>query len=228
MTCGLEYTTLYSGSGASDYLTSTNLTTFSLYIHYPFCLRRCPYCGFATQVEQRGEAERYRDRLMKELRIRLAEQPWRGSAITSVYFGGGTPSLMPPEFCASILQLVNSSIPEPTNRQTVKPSNRQTALEVTLEANPGTLDLEKLAAFKKAGINRLSIGAQSFQHDELQLLGRIHDAAQIAEAVVSARKAGFDNLSLDLIYGVPGQTVASFNDSVRSALDHEAVMVNDI
>ena len=201
-----------------------NLLTFSLYVHYPFCIHRCPYCGFATAVERKNDSERYRSRLLEELRRRAEEPPWQGGRVSSIYFGGGTPSLMPPEFCSSILQFVNSSIPEPTHRLTDPPTNQNSAIrnpqsEITLEANPGTRDAANFSAFRQAGVNRLSIGAQSFHPSELRFLKRAHSVDDIGETVRMAREAGFNNVSLDLIYGVPGQTVDSFRNSVLRALD---------
>ena len=201
------------------------MITYSLYIHYPFCVRRCPYCGFATQVDRRNQAEHYRRALITELRRRLTEEPWRGGEVASIYFGGGTPSLMPPEFCSSLLQFVNSSLHQFQNRRTDKLTNQnskfrnpKSEIEITLEANPTTRDAKNFRAFHESGVNRLSIGAQSFQPGELKLLGRWHSPDDVADTVRLAREAGFDNVSLDLIYGVPGQTVESFASSVRRAL----------
>jgi len=179
---------------------------FSLYIHYPFCIKRCPYCGFATAVGKEDLAARYREALLLELERRLAEEPWRSGEIATVYFGGGTPSLAPPSFIATILQTLNSRLQTPD-------------CEITLEANPETRDAGAFAAFRKAGVNRLSMGAQSFDPDELKLLERAHSVGGVRDAVRIAREAGFDNLSLDLIYGLPGQTIDSFRRSVGECLD---------
>ncbi len=144
--------------------------------------------------------------LLREVARRASEPPWRGGRITSIYFGGGTPSLMPPDFVRWFLGELRA-------RWEVVDG-----LEITLEANPGTGDAERFREFRRAGINRLSIGAQSFNDRELRTLGRIHSAAEAQNAVHLARDAGFDNISLDLIYGIRGQSTASFADSVRRAV----------
>lgn len=179
---------------------------FSLYLHYPFCIQRCPYCGFATEVEKEDLAHQYREMLKVELTRRASEEPWRGGQLHTVYFGGGTPSLMPPDYFAELMGLIGTLWELPPDA------------EVTLEANPETRDVHSFAAFRKGGANRLSIGAQSFEPAELQLLGRAHSAEGVFEVVNRARAAGFDNLSLDLIYGIPGQTVDSFRRSVEISL----------
>jgi len=181
------------------------LPPYSLYFHYPFCIKRCPYCGFATAVEKEDLAVRYREALLVELKRRLDEEPWKNNEIKTVYFGGGTPSLMPPEYIATLLAILNSKFQIPN-------------LEITLEANPETRDVKAFEGFRKAGVNRLSMGAQSFNPEELKVLGRAHSAGGVFEAVKMARAAGFDNISLDLIYGVPGQSVESFQRSVETCI----------
>jgi len=178
-----------------------------LYIHYPFCIKRCPYCGFATAVEREALSARYREVLLYELEQRLVAGRDMGFKVATIYFGGGTPSLMPPEFVAELLNSVRPF-------QTADSSG----IEITLEANPETRDIGRFAAFHMAGVNRLSMGAQSFDNRELKALGRAHDASGVVKAVEIARNAGFDNLSLDLIYGLPGSTVETFQYSVEAAL----------
>ena len=183
------------------------MTEFALYIHYPFCLSRCPYCGFATAVEEAGQSTRYREALLKELAHRAAEAPWQAGRLHSLYLGGGSPSLMPPEYLARLLDEVRRRFQWPAG------------MEVTIEANPGTTDLQLFTDFHHAGVNRLSIGAQSFDPAELELLGRRHTPEDITNALEVARRVGFDNISLDILYGIPGQSVASFTSSVRRALE---------
>lgn len=179
---------------------------FALYIHYPFCHSRCPYCGFATDLDDNDLSQVYRQALLTEIRQRSRQIPWKDGRIGSIYFGGGTPSLMPVEFVADLLQLAADCWIIADD------------CEVSLEANPESSSAEKFAQLRSAGVNRLSIGAQSFLASELRTLGRIHDAAQVFDAVGMAKSAGFDNFSLDLIYGIPGQTPASLAESVDQAL----------
>ncbi len=187
------------------------MSEFALYIHYPYCLSRCPYCGFASSVLDERQAERYRAALSCELTLRTSQSPWNESRLRSIYFGGGTPALMPAEYLKELLEGIRNRFDYPPD------------IEVTLETNPGVCKIDNIRAFRDAGVNRLSVGAQSFHDDELKFLGRIHSADDIDTAVKQARTAGFDNLSLDLIYGIPGQSVGSFITSVRHALDLEIV-----
>ena len=162
-----------------------------IYIHIPFCKSRCAYCDFfsTTQLSRR---EAYVDALCKEAKRRLATLNSKRSTpnpITTIYFGGGTPSLLSPDQIARILQTIDA--PQ--------------AIEVTLEANPGDLTPNYLRAVREAGVNRLSIGIQSFDDEVLRLIGRRHTAAEAKAAVKAAKAAGFDNISIDLIYGIPSQ-----------------------
>lgn len=171
----------------------------ALYIHVPFCLRKCNYCDFVSLPRARwGELMPvYPELLEKELAL------WTGQAdltrLTTAYFGGGTPSLLEP---AAVGRLLNLLPPFE---------------EVTLEANPETVDEARLAAFRGAGINRLSLGVQSFDPGLLQAMGRGHDGEQARQACAAARQAGFDNISLDLIYGLPEQTLAQWRESLQQA-----------
>jgi len=199
------------------------ITTFSIYVHYPFCIKRCSYCGFAAEVEKEDLAADYRRALLMELQRRLEEPAWRDGQIETLYFGGGTPSLMPPEFVERFINTLDGKW-RPFELPPIPPNAQNLTLkthypEITLEANPKTRDVESFAAFRRAGVNRLSLGAQSFVPEELSLLGRAHSVEEIYDAVRIAREAGFNNLSLDLIYGVPGQTVESFRRSVMEALN---------
>ena len=171
-----------------------------VYVHIPFCKSRCAYCDFfsTTQLERREE---YVQALLSEIAARVPDN----DPIDTIYFGGGTPSLLETE---QIERLLNALLAKtPTLPQ-----------EITLEANPGDLTLEKLTALKRLGINRLSIGVQSFNDAELRLIGRRHNAAQAIQAVRDAQTAGFDNISIDLIYALPEQSIESWRETIHTAL----------
>ena len=165
---------------------------FGVYIHFPYCLSKCPYCDFASRAEKVIPQERYTDAVLRELRVRAAEFGEREAV--SVYFGGGTPSLWDPPLFARVLAEVRSLWP------------LASGAEVTLEANPGTTDEARFAAFREAGANRISIGVQSFAPQQLVSLGRQHSPGDAVRAFQTARKAGFTNISLDLIHGAEAQT----------------------
>jgi oxygen-independent coproporphyrinogen-3 oxidase len=180
------------------------MDNYGLYLHFPFCLRRCAYCDFFSTEGKRRMIPGYVRALVREIEtVGAADGPLDAG---SVYFGGGTPSLIDPRQAARTLEAIRSAfrlLPE---------------AEITLEANPGTLDRSRLAGFHDAGINRLSMGVQSFDDGELRLLGRIHSSADAQRAVEQARRAGWSNISLDLIYGLPGQTVAAWERTLDRAL----------
>ena len=158
-----------------------------LYLHIPFCKSKCVYCGFYSTVNQK-DVEHYVDVLEKEMVLRKDEV--KGDTIRTVYFGGGTPSLLHPAQLQRILNSIHQYF-------TIDPN-----AEITIEANPEQLSLEYCKSMKTLGFNRLSIGVQSFQDDILQFLGRKHTAQEALDAIENAHSAGFDNLSIDLIYGV--------------------------
>lgn len=172
------------------------LPPLALYVHIPWCVRKCPYCDFNShaQPDPLPEAD-YVDRLLRDLEQETAALSTR-RPLTSVFIGGGTPSLFSGRSIARLLGGIR-------NLMEMAPD-----MEITLEANPGTADAGHLAAYREAGVNRLSIGAQSLSARLLEQLGRIHNPAQVRLAVSQARKAGFTNLNLDLMYGLPGQTLA--------------------
>ena len=176
-----------------------------LYIHIPFCLRKCPYCSFASQEPSRGDLEGYDSILLAEMGLAAqtfgAEMP-----LASVYFGGGTPSLLDPPQIGRLLE------------QAARLFGLGREAEITLEANPGTVDQERLAAFRSAGVNRLSLGVQSFADPMLATLGRIHSATEAREAFQAARAAGFANIGIDLIHALPGQTLAQWRRELEQAL----------
>ena len=166
-----------------------------LYVHFPWCVRKCPYCDFNSHQLNGDLPElRYAEAILDDL-DRDCER-LNPTELTSVFLGGGTPSLFSPDVVEHLLSAI-------TRRGLM---SGQT--EVTLEANPGTLDADRFSGFRQAGVNRISIGVQSFNDNFLQRLGRIHDAASALRAVERARDAGFDNLNIDLMFGLPGQTVA--------------------
>lgn len=181
-----------------DPATGLSAARLGVYIHFPYCLSKCPYCDFASIVAKQVPQLRYAEAIRRELELRLEGTPGLvGRTVDSLYIGGGTPSLWQPEHVRAVLEAVTASLP------------LADGAEVTLEANPGAADAERFAAYRAAGINRLSIGVQSFHPDTLKFLGRSHDAQMAEAAFGAARVAGFDNVSLDFIYGVPGQSVQS-------------------
>jgi oxygen-independent coproporphyrinogen-3 oxidase len=178
---------------------------FGLYVHWPFCVSKCPYCDFNSHVRERVDAARWQAAYLAELEHYAAAGIGRGETLTSVFFGGGTPSLMPPETAAAILAAARRYWPFADD------------VEITLEANPNSAEAGKFAAFAAAGINRLSIGVQSFDADVLHFLGRAHDAGEARRAIEAARKA-VPRYSFDLIYARPGQTAEGWRAELRDAL----------
>lgn len=177
----------------------------ALYIHVPWCTRKCPYCDFNSH-EPRGDIpeSEYIAALIADLEHDLP-LVW-GRPVETVFIGGGTPSLLRPESVDRLLSEVRARVP------------LHPGAEITLEANPGTVDQAKLAELKAAGINRLSIGVQSLDNEMLLRIGRIHDAAAAKSAAEGAIAAGFDNWNIDLMYGLPGQSVAGAQADLREAL----------
>ncbi len=177
----------------------------SLYIHLPWCVRKCPYCDFNSHEAKLAIPEdAYIDALIKDLEEQLP-RIW-GRRFVSIFFGGGTPSLFSAKNIARLLSEINNRV------------RFQSDMEITLEANPGTIDEANFNGFRSAGINRLSIGLQSLQDEKLKVLGRIHDREQALGAVATAKKAGFDNFNLDLMHGLPGQSVDDALADLRDAL----------
>ncbi|MDX9739723.1 MAG: radical SAM family heme chaperone HemW [Gammaproteobacteria bacterium] len=177
----------------------------SLYIHVPWCTRKCPYCDFNSH-EPRGDIpeSEYIAALVADLEHDLP-RVW-GRPVETVFIGGGTPSLLRPESVDRLLSEVRARVP-------LRPG-----AEITLEANPGTVDQARLTELKAAGINRLSIGVQSLDDELLRRIGRIHDATAARSAAEGAIAAGFDNWNIDLMYGLPGQSVAGAQADLRAAL----------
>jgi len=165
---------------------------FGIYVHFPYCLSKCPYCDFASRAEAVIPQERYTEAVVRELRARATQ--FGGREAVSVYFGGGTPSLWDPPQLGRVLREIRSLW------------SVEGDAEVTLEANPGTTDEARFSAFRELGVNRLSIGVQSFAPPQLVALGRKHSGEDAVRAFQTARAAGFDNVSLDLIHGAERQT----------------------
>jgi oxygen-independent coproporphyrinogen-3 oxidase len=182
--------------------------TVGIYIHVPFCVRVCPYCDFAV-VGVRSLApdveDRYVDGLLRELEMR--RPAFAGRRLVSLYLGGGTPSLCRPESIGRIVWAVGEALPCP------EPA------EITLEVNPSTLERRRLPAFREAGVNRVSLGVQSFDDQVLKRLGRAHRAGEARRTLRACRDAGFAALSLDLILAAPGQTLAQLGRDLAEALD---------
>ncbi len=181
------------------------LPPLSLYIHLPWCIKKCPYCDFNSHEMRAAEMpeQRYIDALMADLEASLP-LVW-GRTIHSIFIGGGTPSLFSPEAIDRLLGGIRA-------RLRLEPD-----CEITLEANPGTFEKDRFKAFRAAGVNRLSIGVQSFNDDYLKALGRVHDRKQALAAVEEASQA-FDTFNLDIMYALPGQTLADLKTDMATAL----------
>jgi oxygen-independent coproporphyrinogen-3 oxidase len=183
-----------------------SLPPLSLYIHFPWCIRKCPYCDFNSHEVRAGIPEdAYIDALLADLQqdtgLLAGKQP-----LQSIFMGGGTPSLFSPAALDRLLAGVKRLLPLAED------------CEITLEANPGTFESAKFQAYRQLGINRLSIGIQSFNDRHLQKLGRVHDAAQAVQAVTLARQAGFENFNLDFMFGLPEQTESEALSDIRTAI----------
>lgn len=181
------------------------LPPLALYIHIPWCVRKCPYCDFNSHAASPTlPEEEYVDALLADLDLEL--HAVHGRELSSIFFGGGTPSLFSAQALGRLLKGVEQRIPFAGD------------IEVTLEANPGTFEQEKFTAYRALGINRLSIGIQSFQEQKLKALGRIHNGDEAIRAAGMARQAGFDNFNLDLMHGLPDQSLDDALDDLRQAI----------
>lgn len=186
-------------------LSFSSVPPLSLYIHFPWCVRKCPYCDFNSHAVRDGIPEAaYIDALLADVDRELPKV-W-GRRLESIFIGGGTPSLLSPVALGRLLSELRA-------RFAFAPD-----LEVTLEANPGTAEQGRFAEYRAAGITRLSIGVQSFDDHSLSALGRIHGGAEAVAAAEAARQAGFDNINLDLMYGLPGQDVAAALADLKQAI----------
>lgn len=177
----------------------------SLYIHIPFCTTKCHYCSFNSITGKSRFMGRYVEMLVRE--IKFYQEQLKGRTIPTIFMGGGTPSLLSAEQVNEILDAARSNF------------NVDEKAEITLESNPGTLNLEKLVCYKEAGVNRISLGVQSFQKEELRWLGRTHGVDEVLNSVSAIKEAGFKNFNLDLIFGLPDQTLAHWQENVHRALD---------
>lgn len=181
--------------------------TIGIYIHIPFCIKKCPYCDFNSIAVTSAPDDIYIDTVLKELSGHIKERPSLfNKTLETVYIGGGTPSLFSPYNIQRLVSGIQQSF------------SCKDALEITLEINPGTVTKDSLAAFKDAGINRLSIGIQSFNDKTLKTLGRIHSARDSFKCYEQARKAGFDNMGIDLIFGIPGQSADAWAQDLKAAV----------
>lgn len=178
-----------------------------LYIHFPFCEIRCGYCDFFTLADREAQIPTYLLALEHEGVLYSANESIRNLQFSTLYLGGGTPSILSPDDFSRLLDTITSTFRFVDD------------VEITVEANPATLNQSKLRNYLAAGINRLSLGVQSFHDDELRFLERDHDAQQAQNAVLAARAAGFNNLSLDLIFSLPGQTLSRWRQSLDRAIE---------
>ncbi|HSW39331.1 MAG TPA: radical SAM family heme chaperone HemW [Acidobacteriota bacterium] len=192
--------------------------SFGIYIHIPFCRSRCNYCHFLTMADREEMMERYAGAVIREIKAFPGAIP--SDEVDSIYFGGGTPSLMPPEYVEAIIIACRELF-----------SVSETA-EISLEANPGTVLPGKAAIYRRAGVNRISLGAQSFNDGELASIGRGHDAAMIFESLARLSEAGISQINMDLMLGLPMQTAGSWRNNLervkRARVAHVSVYMLDL
>ena len=198
-----------AGARSADYDAPQMAKPFSLYIHIPYCVSKCPYCDFNSHVVAEIPEQSYVDALLSELTRYGDSEEWRGRTAQSIFFGGGTPSTFKPESIGKLLAWSAATFPIEAD------------CEITLEANPGTVDSDKFFGYHDAGINRISIGVQSFQPKLLKFLGRIHGVEEAQRALEIVRRTNFESFSLDLIYANPGQTLAELAADLDSALSFQ-------
>ncbi|NRB78947.1 MAG: radical SAM family heme chaperone HemW [Saccharospirillaceae bacterium] len=177
----------------SNFLNAVNLPPLSLYIHVPWCVKKCPYCDFNSHTFDELPEAKYLEQLKQDF---IGQTQFiQKRELKSIFFGGGTPSLMSAEFFIKLIKFLKENIVFSSD------------IEITLEANPGTFEADKFAGFHESGINRLSLGVQSFQDSFLNTLGRIHSADDAIAAIEQAKKIGFDNFNIDLMFGLPKQKI---------------------
>lgn len=184
----------------------------SLYVHIPWCVKKCPYCDFNSHTSQHIDEKKYLAALMADLDAELefaAPRP-----IRSIFFGGGTPSLFSPDTIHAIIEGAQARLVFADD------------IEITMEANPGTFEQQNFSQFRAAGINRLSIGIQSFNELHLTGIGRIHNARQALDAIDTAQQSGFDNINLDLMFGLPGQTIKQAVADIRTACQQHVAHIS--
>ncbi len=176
------------------------------YVHVPFCVKRCGYCSFNTAPEAPGAVARFLPALLGEIDL-VGRAPWAGAVeLRSVFLGGGTPSLLPAEAMAEILDRLRARF------------GIEAGAEITVECNPESVSLERLSGYRRAGVTRISLGVQSLDDRILPTLDRLHTAAQARDAFDTARAAGFEDVSVDLIYGLPALDLATWEETVKGAL----------
>jgi oxygen-independent coproporphyrinogen-3 oxidase len=180
---------------------------FGLYLHIPFCRERCHFCAFYLELHREAAAEEFLRALRTEIRLHAADNIAAGRPLQSIYFGGGTPTVLSPPQLIAILVAVRDSFAW------------QPDCEITLEAHPGTVAMGDLIALRRAGVTRVSFGAESMENDELVRIGRPGDKTETIAAVAAARAAGFTNINLDLMYGLPGQTLDSWKRTLSACCD---------
>ncbi len=183
------------------------MNDLSLYLHIPFCLQKCPYCSFYSLAGRMDLAERYVQAISTQLHFFSQAYSEQQRPLTSIFFGGGTPTLLPSETLSKILTECLEQFP------------CADGAEVSIEVNPATVDGKSLDVLRQAGFNRLSVGVQSLQDTELRQLGRPHTVADAVKTVRLARTAGFENINLDLMYGLPDQDLQTWKNTLDSALD---------
>ena len=176
-----------------------------IYIHIPFCAKKCDYCDFLSMRADEGTKREYVNGLIRE--IELSKDMMKGYKVDTVFIGGGTPSILREDYIEKIMQTLKDNCELSENA------------EITIECNPGTVNLKKLEAYKKSGINRISFGLQSANDNELRELGRIHDFEGFVESYKLARKAGFNNINVDLMSALPGQTPESYRDTLNKVIE---------
>lgn len=189
-----------------------------IYIHIPFCVQKCLYCDFVSGCGTKDEMKRYQKALLNEIESTVIRE-----TVDSVFFGGGTPSVYPMEYIGEILQLIKrKNVLNNRIRNTATSELfygiREKDIEITMEVNPGTINREKLNYYREIGINRLSIGLQSANDEELKILGRIHDYQQFLESYQNARETGFTNINIDLMSAIPKQSIDSYQNTLAKVL----------
>jgi len=183
------------------------LPPLSLYIHYPWCEKKCPYCDFNSHEDAQRPESTYIDALLDDLEQDLHYV--QGRVVNTVFIGGGSPSLMAPENLSRLMNGLESRLEFSPHR------------EVTMEVNPGSAEADKFEQFYVAGINRLSLGIQSFQNAQLEKLGRVHNSDQAHNAIELAKRASFENFNIDLMHGLPQQSADSARNDIKTALSHK-------
>ena len=180
------------------------MTAYALYLHLPFCQHRCAYCDFTTYAGQDDKIPAYVDALIREIELVAGKKKMTAK---SIFFGGGTPSLLAPNQLASVMDALRANF------------SLVSDVEISLEANPGTVTAEYLYKLREIGFNRISFGVQSAHPDDLLLLERIHDFLEVIQTVHHARQAGFKNVSLDLIFGLPEQSLQRWQETLKQTIN---------